>query len=416
MDEFLNLLVELFDEKNGNFSEGQTADARALAGLQPQLYNSLFGAFKSVPFASDQRGVADPVGFAAAVMEWGREILTKSPATAGSKGKKARVVSNLPVITDATTHRLIDFLKITDGLQRTPQTAQLLGAIFAAALVVEVGNKARVIQAISDEINGPQGPMVYRAIAEYITAKRLSGREEKFHLNLQHEIATAAGSIANYRAEYESERDVRRSEMGALASSASELSGHVDKVSLAIEESRNRLVNFETTMREEMKLDRARLTWKSRYEEARNGFKIAISLLIIFMVTTFYAAINWGFPIITKLAEIEKVTGGSGDNIAVALTHQFGRLVVFSVPIFVFLWMLRVVMRYFMRSMLLMDDARQRQTMLDTYFMLSENGRADDRDRPLVLWALFRNTPGHGPDGIEPPDFTEVINAGMNRQ
>ncbi|MFC6448415.1 hypothetical protein, partial [Shinella zoogloeoides] len=108
-------------------------------------------------------------------------------------------------------------------------------------------------------------------------------------------------------------------------------------------------------------------------------------------------------------------TGGKGDSVAVALTHQFGRLIVFSVPVFVYLWTMRAVMRFFMRSMLLMDDARQRQTMLETYFMLTGSGRADERDRPLILWALFRQTPGHGSDGVEPPDFTEVINAGMKR-
>ncbi|WP_181181392.1 hypothetical protein, partial [Mesorhizobium sp. B1-1-5] len=80
-----------------------------------------------------------------------------------------------------------------------------------------------------------------------------------------------------------------------------------------------------------------------------------------------------------------------------------------------YLWVLKAVMRFFMRSMLLMDDARQRETMLDTYILLTEKGKADERDRPLILWALFRQTPGHGPDGIEPPDFTEVINAGFNR-
>ncbi len=33
----------------------------------------------------------------------------------------------------------------------------------------------------------------------------------------------------------------------------------------------------------------------------------------------------------------------------------------------------------------------------------------------MLLWAIFRQVPGHGPDGIDPPDFTEVINAGMKK-
>lgn len=109
---------------------------------------------------------------------------------------------------------------------------------------------------------------------------------------------------------------------------------------------------------------------------------------------------------IADAVEIKRNSGFAG---------QFGRLIVFTVPALVFLWMIRAVMRFFIRSLLLMDDARQRQTMLETYFLLTERGRADEKDRPMILWALFRQTRGHGPDGIEPPDFTEVIKAGLER-
>lgn len=66
-----------------------------------------------------------------------------------------------------------------------------------------------------------------------------------------------------------------------------------------------------------------------------------------------------------------------------------------------------------MRSLVLMDDADQRATIMDSYYALTGDGMTDERALPMMLWAIFRPLPGHGPDGIEPPDFTEAINAGL---
>ncbi len=52
---------------------------------------------------------------------------------------------------------------------------------------------------------------------------------------------------------------------------------------------------------------------------------------------------------------------------------------------------------------------------MESYTLLLRDGMDDERALPMLLWAIFRQVPGHGPDGIDPPDFTEVINAGMKK-
>ncbi|MCF3642989.1 DUF6161 domain-containing protein [Rhizobium sp. TRM95111] len=256
---------------------------------------------------------------------------------------------------------------------------------------------------------------LYAASALYTSSKLAFSIKTSFQDSFSEQMASVQGALENYRAEFEADRERHRGELNALSAAAAELNQNVASTADDLDAAIHRLKNFETTIREEMKLDRARLTWQKRFEESRGAFVMACGLLALFLGVTIGTALVYGLPIITSLAAVEQQSGAANDSIALALTHQFGRLIVFSVPVLVYLWILRAVMRYFMRSMLLMDDARQRQTMLDTYFLLSENGRADERDRPMILWALFRQTPGHGTDGVEPPDFTEVINAGMKR-
>jgi len=89
-----------------------------------------------------------------------------------------------------------------------------------------------------------------------------------------------------------------------------------------------------------------------------------------------------------------------------------GRLVIVTVPVFLYIWAIRLVVRFNSRSLMLLDDARLRLTMLDTFFHLIEKEGAVKEDRALVLNALFRPGPGHG-DNVDPPNFTELVTKAM---
>lgn len=459
MEELIERLMGLFSKRVVQFNEDEGGKARALAALQPSLYQTLFGVLSSVPY--DDHGNRGTVGAEAQQ----QQILNVAIAHSRDSGPKARnlgsqivLESALPILDDDAVQTFRSFVANNSNTNRSADDAKQFGVMVIAALVTEAEliDFFNIIEGAGASYKGK----IDIGISRYLAAKQSSKAVQHVELQIRNDIAAAQGQIDNYKAEFERSRESVRDELDVLAASAADIKSsqakavhdikesHETSLATIIENNRNfgeamkqtreQLQSFEATAREEMKLESIRLSWERRFYEARWAFRIACGLLLIYLGITIGSAYVFGLPIVKALANIEQTAASTApsaptteatsappapnpvaipkeESVAVAIIHQFGRLIVFSVPVFVWLWAGRALMRYFMRSMLLMDDARQRQTMLDTYFLLSDKGRADERDRPLVLWALFRQTPGHGPDGIEPPDFTEVINAGLKR-
>ncbi|TDX88462.1 hypothetical protein EDE05_102439 [Neorhizobium sp. R1-B] len=466
MEELLDRLIKLLSTRQVEFTNSSGGEARALIAQQQGLYKTLGQTFREVPF-SDLRNKGSVGNSALCQALFGNAVaVVQSSPPVVQTDDKTVVTSTWPILRDEEVQALARFVTSISG-RRTAEEAHQYMFISASALAVEMPN-ANMMQIAESRTHDSERGRLLIGLANYVAAKESRAVARSVEVSLQDEIAKAKGHIDNHRAAFEREVTDYRSRLDALAAAAAQLtqanSETKDKIDHTIDEAqveidalradfhsdiekrREELQNFETTTREQLKLESVRRSWAGRFEEARLAFGIACGLLLAYLVITIGVAAHWGIPIVQALASIEQkavadaqgvaitpATAQAGsaapaapppiptfaipkeDSVAIAIIHQFGRLIVFSVPVFVWLWAGRALMRYFMRSMLLMDDARQRQTMLDTYFLLSEKGRADERDRPLVLWALFRQTPGHGPDGIEPPDFTEVINAGLKR-
>ncbi len=464
MEELLKKLIELFAARRVSFNTDEGGKARALAAQQVGLYEIFQSIFTSIPFNDDGRqGSVDSERFIENILSVTIQFARDHSATINHTGSKLVVESDLPLLDDDAVQSLRNFVHSVGDKRRSSSEAKQFGLMAVAALVAEsdAGDISRVIEGEPDHHHRTR---IFIAISTYLSAKRASLRTREVNLQIKNEVASAQGLLDNFRADFDSAKETVRSELDGLIAATSQIksSQHAfeDDIQVgyqnskaaieenasgfteAIKQARERLQNFETTAREEMKLEGVRLNWEKRFTEARLSFKISCGLLFAYLCLTIGAAYCFGLPVVKALTYVEQTSVGvtpapvrpsaipdagetppvaqtaeapKTDSVAVAIIHQFGRLIVFSVPVFVWLWAGRALMRYFMRSMLLMDDARQRQTMLDTYFLLSDKGRADERDRPLVLWALFRQTPGHGSDGIEPPDFTEVINAGLKR-
>ena len=99
----------------------------------------------------------------------------------------------------------------------------------------------------------------------------------------------------------------------------------------------------------------------------------------------------------------------------VLLGLAINRIVIVTVPLALYFWMVRILVRFNLRSQMLMDDARQRHTMMNTYFHLIEKQSAVKEDRALILNALFRPTPGQQNDSVDPPNFTELMDKAIGR-
>ncbi|MBP2508329.1 hypothetical protein J2855_001964 [Agrobacterium tumefaciens] len=165
----------------------------------------------------------------------------------------------------------------------------------------------------------------------------------------------------------------------------------------------------------------ARKLWGEREKQSRIAL-IASSIAIFLMIAApIGLAICFTSEVLHYLAQIVAAsalptTDATGQlptpSDAQVTIAAIGRLVIVTVPIFLYIWAIRLVVRFNSRSLMLLDDARLRLTMLDTFFHLIEKEGAVKEDRALVLNALFRPAPGHG-DNVDPPNFTELVTKAM---
>ncbi|MET3612714.1 hypothetical protein ABID16_001019 [Rhizobium aquaticum] len=417
MDEFLNLLAELFQSKNITYPSSEKVIVRGLAAQQVELYRRLFSSLSGVAYRElDTVGSVGPDSEANQIFQWIERLFQDEPPEVKQNGDILHIASPMPILDEFETEKIIKFVHGPSSDKLRPiLVAQMFSVGAASAVLVEAGKRQRNNEALAQIFNGPFAYAFQGQMAAYSAAKSARNLKSTFEHEASEQLSRLLAQIENYRGEFESLRDNQRNQLDVLSHSTEDIRAKAQEIDLQIDQSKDRLTNFEKTIREERGLQSARKSWEARYNEARGAFKLAVLLLASSLVCTILTAYFGGIPLIKALAALDASATADKQDVTIALIHQIGRLIVVSVPIAVALWMLRALMRYFMRSMLLMDDARQRQTMLDTYFLLTEQGRADERDRPLILWALFRQTPGHGPDGIEPPDFTEVIKAGLDR-
>ncbi|RWN11775.1 DUF6161 domain-containing protein [Mesorhizobium sp.] len=169
---------------------------------------------------------------------------------------------------------------------------------------------------------------------------------------------------------------------------------------------------FKASIREELQLQDARKLWTGSADKAQNAYAISWIILIALLLGVPAYAISQYQAIIDFFHQVnigifKDIPPGSSDT--VALISAISRLFLITVPVAMYLWLIRIVVRFNTRSLLLMDDARQRNTMLETYLHLVERDKEAKGERPLILEALFRRTPGHGGDTIDPPSLPDVL-------
>lgn len=168
---------------------------------------------------------------------------------------------------------------------------------------------------------------------------------------------------------------------------------------------------FAKAVREELKIDTTKKLWDQRAINSTWAFWLSA---ITIAVTIFYPP-YWAFhhldDVISILRKIgdAAVQGLPADASAAQLTAAtISRLVVISAPLALYFWAIKLMIRFNTRSMILMDDARQRQTTMDTYFHLVEKDKATPEERGLMLNALFKPLPGQGQENVEPPSFLDL--------
>ncbi|WP_421400492.1 DUF6161 domain-containing protein [Agrobacterium fabrum] len=174
-----------------------------------------------------------------------------------------------------------------------------------------------------------------------------------------------------------------------------------------------RIADHEASLEKRLELKQVTQRWqhvkaRSFWTLIGSGATIVVLIAGAILAVVCYASAVLEFIVPFKLKTIVLQSTVSG-----AIGMQIGRVAVVAIPVISYFWLVKIVVRIFLRSLVLMDDADQRATIMESYYTLTSDGMSDERALPMMLWAIFRPLPGHGPDGIEPPDFTEAINAGL---
>ena len=222
------------------------------------------------------------------------------------------------------------------------------------------------------------------------------------------ELAKEIDSLNEKVAGYENKVSVLTGEIRGIESD-------LDKFRSSVDQPAEQLETFKEAIIERLKLQEARKLWVGNAVAAKKAYRISWVILIFLLVLVPAFAILQSSAIFTFFRAIgQAVLVDLPENASetAILIAAVSRLVLVTLPVVMYVWLIRIVVRFNMRSLLLMDDANQRNTMLETYLHLVEQDADVKADRPLILEALFRRTPGHGPETIEPPNLTDIMNVG----
>ncbi len=93
-----------------------------------------------------------------------------------------------------------------------------------------------------------------------------------------------------------------------------------------------------------------------------------------------------------------------------SITSMFGRLAAITIPVAAIAWILRLVSRFALQNLSLANDAGQRKVSIDTYAKLvGTAGALDEKDRAIMLNAIFRPLPGASESDIAPPNLLDFV-------
>ncbi|ASQ10657.1 hypothetical protein [Sinorhizobium meliloti] len=348
----------------------------------------------------------------------------------------------LPVLYEGTVHL---FLQRAEALQKSSsqeELRQLCIALFCALLVefsaVEVTGVNLDTSALATSLHAEVASYVsWRTFSQLKSDVDLgisnltSGAEEKFNsvigsaqdqiqkmierdTALQQQDSLLRARIQEILGGVQSEAKQLEDQAAAAHATFSKVLEQSKENEDRIALSQESIKRHADAIREELRIDSTRKLWQRRANEGTFAFWISALAIAGFLV----GPIAYSFSHLEDLISTLRLIGdaattgidtGESAGAAQLTANAVARLAVITVPLAVYFWGVKLLVRYNARSMMLMDDARQRQTMMEVYTHLIEHNGATSEERALVLNALFRPAPGHGPENVEPPNFTELL-------
>lgn len=405
-------------------------------GNQRELYKQLIDIFRAN--SSDGADVQEAFNF---TTEYVRVLHDHSSPHVEHREGKPHLVSEIPILTNDTLQKLHENPDNFDLEQRYAIVE------LAAAIVCEI-----TVPAVSAAAVGSIPARVLVEIASYNAWKAIDDREQT-DVNA---VVTSRGNLQQHISSIASDAltkidELRTGYSDASAAIDADVANLAEKVVKAIEAAdlaNQKAASFESRIQEiadvadqlstdivtkyhvtedtakagldairtEANFDSLKIHWVDRARASNWAWRISGALLFVLLIVLPAFAIYENEAVIDFMKRLTGVAvagttveNAAGINPVSVTVATVSRLVIITIPLALYFWLIRLVVRFNMRSMLLTDDARQRATMLETYYRMIEQQAATTADRALVLQALMRPAPGHGADTIEPPNFSDVM-------
>ncbi|MCP9627366.1 DUF6161 domain-containing protein [Rhodopseudomonas palustris] len=172
-----------------------------------------------------------------------------------------------------------------------------------------------------------------------------------------------------------------------------------EDVSKSISDGQEQLAAYKQSLSEEVKLRSASALWSERAFWHRATAMMALAAFFgLICGSLWYLADH--FNSLVNLLPRDK--DGHVEYVSIALL---------AIPAIGVGWLLRVLARFVQSNSILGDDSRQRQAMIRTYLALvaDKDAQVTEKDRLVMLNAIFRPLPGTQIDEVAPPTILDLL-------
>jgi hypothetical protein len=179
--------------------------------------------------------------------------------------------------------------------------------------------------------------------------------------------------------------------------SAQESADH--KTKAFVDEKKAELASFMVSLSEDIKLKSSSSLWANRAGWYRFGTAawFAVFVLLASSVIVYFMEHVSDF--------VKDLPKDSSGNI------PYASIVLILIPALGAAWLLRLISRFLNNNHVLADDARHRQVMTQTYLALVADNKSEvtDKDRLVMLSAIFRPLPGAQIEEVAPPSILDLL-------
>lgn len=145
---------------------------------------------------------------------------------------------------------------------------------------------------------------------------------------------------------------------------------------------KNKINEYEDLYRNKLANEASVKYWNSEATKHELSSKLWLTLLIAGIILSLIGMNKYFHEIPELLTENSKLEG-------------IGAILLFSFPIFIAMWGLKILHAGYKLNLIKYHDARERAIMTQTYLSLLAEDRASENDRILILNALFRPSSSH---------------------